>query len=139
MQFVLSFFQLDQHVVMNNSRIYVRQCSIEMFFKTYEAVRKDPEYDIKLYCGNTLKNADIERVSNCIQTTNKIVIATFCFRTCVINVVKVGAEIYIIDPGKNGIIEPLTIISCNDVVGMKSVIVIYGLLEFSCGDKEKSI
>jgi hypothetical protein len=58
----------------------------------------------------------------------------------VINVVKLGAEIYFIDPGKNGIIQkPLTIISCNDVVGMKSVIVIYGLLEFSCGDKEKSI
>ena len=116
--------------------------SIEMITKMFN--EKVMEYDnspfsISMRYGNCLRNNDVKDIVDKMDSNAHTSVSTIFLTRCIINVIYSDGKYWIVDPGINGKNQPISMFVSRNKATIASLISIYGLLDSSPGDHQKSL
>ena len=95
--------------------------------------------EVSLSVGNMLKTEDIEDLVQGLLSSSKKTAAVLFLRECMLSIIVENNKFVIIDPGTNGLNQPLCIHVSECSASVISLIATYGLLEYGCGDQLKAV
>ena len=115
------------------------QQSIEMITKTFNEKVKNTNNLRFLFPGNCLRKNDVEGIVDRLDSNGHTCVSTIFLTRCIINIICYDGKYFIVDPGINGKNQPISIFASREKATIAALISIYGLLDSSPGDHQKSI
>ena len=118
------------------------QQSIEMITKTFNEKVKEYEkspFSISMRYENCLRKNDVEGIVDRLDSNGHTCVSTIFLTRCIINIICYDGKYFIVDPGINGKNQPISIFASREKATIAALISIYGLLDSSPGDHQKSI
>ena len=108
-----------------------------MFNEKVKQYENSP-FSISIRYGNCLRKNDVEGIVDRMNSNAHTSVSTIFLTRCIINIIYSRGKYWIVDPGINGKNQPISIFVSRTKATIAALISIYGLLDSSPGDHQKS-